>query len=267
MTTGLLERVLVPANLPTFAFVLTRVTGMLLVGPLWSMQGLPRILRAALAFVLTLMLLPTVSRAEVPDQLLRIPVGLAMEFLLGLLIGLGAAVVVQGASMAGEVLTSQMGLNLGPSASPVSEVVIPGVGQLQSFLALLIYLSVNGHLMLLRGVGRSLEALPPGLNLVLAGGPGIGTRIFETLFSVALQVAAPALVALVLINLAVGITSRAVPQLNAIMVLFPVTIGVGLIMVGLTLPMVATTLEGWMGNIPGRITDTIDGFHAEPWGN
>ncbi len=247
---------LTPANLPVFAFVLTRVSGLMTAAPLWSMNGIPRQIRVAVTVLLSLVLLPLVPRTHTPDSLALLPVGMAVEFLLGLTIGLTAAVLVHGAAMAGEVLSLQMGLSLGPAIAPMTDVNVPGVGQFTSFLSLMVYIAVGGHLMLIRGVAESLQSLPPGATGIL-GGASVGAALLGTVYTTALATAAPAMVALLAVNVAVGITSRAVPQLPAILVLFPVTIGVGLFVFGLSVPALGSVTTGWMSELTQRVAGAL----------
>jgi flagellar biosynthetic protein FliR len=205
-------------------------------------------------------------RVAPPDPLLVLPVALAMEFLIGLVIGLTAAVIVHGVGLAGQVLAMQMGLSLGEAVSPLSDVQVPGVGQIKSVLALMIYVGVGGHLVLLQGVAASLETLPPGVKISLDEGTALTVSLLGSFYMIALRTAAPAMVALLLTNTAVAITSRAVPQLHAILVLFPVNIGVGLIMLGAALPMIASTLTGWMDELPEKVLWALTAFRPSPWG-
>jgi flagellar biosynthetic protein FliR len=162
--------------------------------------------------------------------------------------------------MAGEILSLQMGLNLAPSLTPMTDVEVPGVGQLQSFLGIMIYIGVDGHLMLLKGVADSLQTVPPGFHLALDHGVALGSLMLGTMFTAALQAAAPAMVALVVVDVSVGIVSRAVPQVQAILVLFPLTILVGLVMFGVSLPSVAAVVGGWMSELPARVAEVANAF-------
>ena len=87
---------------------------------------------------------------------------------------------------------------------------------------------------------------------------------FSVVFTSAARVAAPAMVALLLTNIALAILARAVPQLNVIMVSFPMTIGIGLLMIGVSLPIIASAVNGWVLDLPDHITTVIDGYAAEP---
>lgn len=255
-----LQHLFAPERWPTFAFISTRVTGFMLTAPLWSMPLLPRLGRAAITVLLSVMLLATVPGATVPQHTLDIPVPLAMELLIGVVIGLTAAVLVQGVALAGEVLSLQMGLSLAPSLAPIPDLPVSAMGQLTTWIALLAYLGVGGHLMLIRGLADSLRVLPPGSPIDLAGGSAGAVRLVGGLFTCALRAAAPVMVTLLLVNVALAILSRAVPQLNAMMVSLPVTFGVGLVMLGIALPILAATTAGWMQALPQTVAGALDAF-------
>lgn len=260
MIPDILQHVFAPERWPAFALLTARLTGLMFVAPLWSMSSLPRAARAAMTVALAAVLLPAAPAAPLSEHVLDLPVPVAMEMLIGLVIGLTASVVVQGAALAGEVAAVQMGLNIGPALTPMPDVQQSGVGQLQSMLALFVYVAVGGHLMLLRGLADSLQTLPLGAPIDLTRGAALTVMLPSALFSCALSAAAPVMVTLLLVNIAMAILSRAVPQLNAMMVSFPLTIGVGLVMTGLSLPVVAGVIASWMERLPDTVTRVLAGF-------
>ena len=253
-----------PAVWPTFAFVSARVSGLMLAAPLWSMNAMPRSVRAAVTVVLALLLTPLAPRVALPDEVLQLPLPMAMELVIGLAVGLTAAMIVQGAVLAGEVMSLQMGLSLGAALGGNADLEAEGVGQFQQLLALFIYVSVGGHLLLLRGVAASLHTLPPGAPVELASGGGAAAALFGTLFASALSIAAPVMVTLLLVNLGLGVLSRAVPQLNAMMVSMPLTIGIGLVAITVAVPLVGFAIHGWMSGLPGDVTRVLGAFHPGP---
>lgn len=154
--------ILTPGRWPAFVLVSARLAGLMFTAPLWSMSDLPRLARAAITVLLAVTLLPAVPPTKLPEEILALPLPFAMELLVGIVIGLTAGILVQGVALSGEVLSLQMGLSLAPQLAPMPDLQVSGVGLLQSNLALLIYVAVGGHLMLLRGLAQSLQTLPPG---------------------------------------------------------------------------------------------------------
>lgn len=249
-----------PDRWPVFVMITARVGGLMLVAPLWSMTMLPRAARAAITVLLAVLLLPLAPHTALPEQILDIPLPLAVEFVIGLSIGLTAAVLVHGMALAGEALALKMGLSLGPALAPTPDVPVSGIGQIESFLALVIYLGAGGHIVMIRGLAASLGLLPPGATLDLARGAFSAALFFQALFGSALSAAAPVLVTLLLTNIALAILSRAVPQLNTMMVSLPITFAVGLVTLGLTLPVVSAVVAGWMGALPASVDRMLLGF-------
>jgi flagellar biosynthetic protein FliR len=244
---------LAPEKWPTFALLTGRVGGLMLTAPAWSGTTLPRMVRTAVTVVLALVLLPMAPTAPMPDHVLDLPLPMAGEIAIGLVIGLAAAVLVQAMGVAGEVMSMQMGLSIAPSLAPVPELQVVGIGPITSLLATLIYLALGGHLMLLRALAASLHTLPPGGGIVFTGGGPVALALAGQLFSCAASAAAPVMVALLLANVSLAILSRAVPQLNAMMVSFPLTIGIGLLMFAVSLPNVSNVVARWVQELPGGV--------------
>lgn len=249
---------LTPERWPTFALLTGRIGGLMLTAPAWSGTSLPALVRTAVTVVLALLLLPMAPAVAMPEHVLDLPLPMAAEIAIGLVIGLSAAVLVQAVGLAGEVMSMQMGLSIAPALAPVPELEVVGVGPISSLLATLIYLSLGGHLMLIRALAGSLHTLPPGSGIVFTGGGSVAMALAGQLFSCAASAAAPVMVTLLLTNLALAILSRAVPQLNAMMVSFPLTIGVGLLMYAVSLPNVSAVVARWVQALPG----VVDGLLA-----
>lgn len=244
---------LAPGALPMFMCLTARIGGLFMVAPLWSLGTIPRLLRTALVVMLSVMLLPAAPAATIPSDPVGMPLTFAIELAIGLAIGLGAAFLVQGVAMAGEVVTTQMGLQMAPLFAPLPDLQQSGVTQLQTLLAIAIYLRLDGHLLLLQGLAASLRVLPPG-SLLHPGGTlatlaGVGGMMFGT----AIRAAAPVMATLLLTQLALAVLSRAIPQLNAMTVSLPLAIAAGLVMVGLSLPLVGGVLERGAASLPGQV--------------
>jgi flagellar biosynthetic protein FliR len=247
---GALVQALAPDRWPALVFIATRLGGMMLVAPLWSMALAPVRVRAAITVLLALALLPAAPPLAWPADPLAIPLPLAGELAIGIAIGLGAAAIVQGAALAGEVLSLQTGLSFASTVVPMPEAEVPAIGQIHSALAVLIYLAADGHLALLSGIAESLRALPPGGALDLAAGSHASALAAGSLFASAVGVAGPTLVALLAANVAIAMLSRAVPQLNAMLVSFPLTIALGLLVLGAALPLLGSALDGQVSALP-----------------
>ena len=255
-----LVQALAPAHWPTLALVSGRMVGLMLAAPLWSFAGMPRSIRGAMIIVFTVTVLPTVHETPLPPDYMGLVLPIASELLLGLAIGLVGAVFTAGMGLAGEVATLQMGLNLGPSFSPMSDASVTGLGDLKTMLAIAIYATLGGHLILLGGVAESLQTIPPGTALDFGEGGRAVVALGGTVFSVAVRAAAPIIAALLLANLGLAILSRAVPQLNAMAVGFPITIGLGFLVFGASLPYTGPFIGRWVGGVHASVGGIVQAF-------
>jgi flagellar biosynthesis protein FliR len=246
---------------PAFVLVSARVSGLFLAAPLWSTAGVPRSIRGAAAVLLSIVLLPAVVPvAPLPDDMLAMATVLGGETILGIAIGLTGALFLHGVMIAGEVASLQMGLSLGQALGGIPEGATVGVGQIQGYFATLLYLSLGGHLTLYQGLAASFAAVPPGKALLGAGGSRFAVDLAGTVFTTGVRAAAPLLVALLLANLALAILGKAVPTLNVMMLSFPVTISIGLVAIGASLPFLAAYLGGQIDAIPALLGQTIHAF-------
>lgn len=246
-----------PELWPTFVLLTARIGGLMSTAPLWSMTAMPMRLRSAITLLVALLLLPGAAPVPAPAEVLDFPLPVLTEMAIGSAIGLVAAVIVHAATMAGEVLSLQMGLSLGPAYSPVPEMQVSGVAPFVSLMALFVYVAVGGHLMMLEGLAASLEALPPGGAIDFAGAAPLVAAAGQ-MFTCAVTIAGPVMATLLLVNVALAILSRAVPQINAMLLSFPVTIGVGLLMLAASLPLVSSTTARWFSAVPTQMQRVFD---------
>ena len=224
------------------------------------MRAVPRTIRGAFAVVLTMVLLPTVSPPMLPADVLMLPILLGSELLLGVAIGLTAALFVYAAQVAAEVIAVQMGLSIASLLMPTASGSPPGIAELQHLMALAIYVTLGGHLLLIQGLSNSLQVIKPGVVIDLAKGGSTLVAVVGGLFPTAVRVAAPVMVALVLTNIALAILGKAVPQLNILMLAFPITIGVGLLVFGAALPFLGSLVVEWVESIPSMLEGMTDAF-------
>ena len=259
-----IETLLAPAGWPTLVLVSARVGGMFFTAPLWTLASIPGRLRAAMALVLSAGI-----AAGMPPEAGAVTTGgfavaAAVETLIGVIIGLSAAVLLHGVAVAAEVVALQMGLSLGASFSPSIEITVPGIGEIKGLLVLALYTALDGHLALVRGLGASMQILPPAAPLDAAAGLAAALEFTGQVFSVAIQAAAPLIVALSVTHAALAILNRAVPQLNTLMVSVPITVAVGLLLLGASLPVTTGFVTDWVLGLESRVEGLLTEFTITP---
>lgn len=249
-----------PVHWPTLALVSARLTGLFLVAPLWSQQAISKSVRGALVMVLAVALLPSVRPAELPDEWATLVLPVAAELMIGLAVGLAGAFFMWGIGLAGEVASLQMGLNLGQAIGLAEAGAPSGVGELKTMLVMLLYVTFDGHLILLKGLADSFAVIAPGGAIDLASGAEALVAMAGTVFETGIRAAAPVTAALLLTNFGLAILSKAVPQFNAMTSAFPITLGVGLVVFGLALPFLGQYVATMTGQLGPQSAGAVQAF-------
>jgi flagellar biosynthetic protein FliR len=191
-----------------------RISGFVLTAPAASEMVVPRLVKIVLILALSFLLGPLV---EAPTGLSIFSAAGMLAAVLELLIGVSIGMVVQltfeALVFAGQSISLTMGLGFATLVDPQRGAQVPVLGQMFMIFGTLIYLSINGHLMLLGALAESFHTLPIGAHIgqdFLLSVVLWGARVFDT----GLLIALPAVIALVIVNLALGVVTRAAPQLN-----------------------------------------------------
>jgi len=221
-----------------------RILGLMIAAPLFGNQRFPVRMRVGLALLITLVVAPTLP--PLPDVAPDSPAGLGIfmqQLLIGLAMGFAVRMVFTAVEMAGELIGLQMGLGFAVFYDQQSAGQMPVVGQFLGLVATLTFLAINGHLMMISVLADSFREMPITAAAVdpLAWRTiaGWGGRILYS----ALLLSMPVVAALLTTNLALGVLTRAAPQLNVFAVGFPITLGVGFGALLLSLPFFAPVFE------------------------
>lgn len=152
---------------------------------------------------------------------------LAQQLLIGFAMGFALRLVFSAIDMAGTLISNQAGLGFATAYDPQNTSQTPVISEFIGFLALLVFLSINGHLMVITTVIQSFTAIPVGLGAVKPASWQNIAAAGSVIFSSGVFLALPILVTLMITNVALGILGRVAPQLNLIAIGFPVTIVMG----------------------------------------
>jgi flagellar biosynthetic protein FliR len=232
------------AWLISFIWPLTRILGLIMVAPIFGHASVPRHVKIGLGIFITLIVAPTLP--PMPDVGLGSWSGLLIlvqQLLIGVAIGFTMRVVFAAVDAAGEIVGLQMGLGFASFFDPQSAGQTLVISQFFNILAALLFLAVNAHLLLISVLVDSFLSLPVSTHPLSAAGFYNVAAFGSSLFSVGLQLALPLIAILLMTNLALGILTRSAPQLNIFAIGFPITLGVGLVMLNLTLPYFGPQFE------------------------
>ena len=206
--------------------------------PIFSARSVPMRTRVALA-----MLVAICAQAGMGDQPvigLNDPEALTAVFqqvVVGVAIGLAVRIVFASVELAGEVIGLQMGLNYAGFFDPSTNAQTSAVGRFFGNTTMLLFVVLNGHLMVLQAVISSFETFPIGAGALESVGRMRLHELGAVVFRYGLWIALPMIGMLLFINIVLGFISRIAPQMNAFAIGFPLTLSAGLVGIAATIPM------------------------------
>lgn len=220
-----------------FFWPFVRISAMMMAAPVFGAKLMPVRIRILMAFAISMVAVPMLPAVPFVDPIsypgLLI---LLQQLLIGVAMGFVFHMVFQALIIAGEAIASTMGLGFARMVDPANGVQVPVISQYLIIMATLLFVILNGHLMLIELVVESFRILPVGET-------GLSAQAFwkiaswgSQMFAGALLVAIPAVAALLVVNISMGIITRAAPQLNIFAVGFPMMILLGFIFLTVTTP-------------------------------
>lgn len=227
-------------NFELFILILIRVTGFFVITPIFSSRTVPTIAKIGISVILALTLLPL----EINTFYLEITnirtllYWSVSEFLIGIIIGFIAYIYFSLIYLAGMLTDIQMGFGMVNIMDPETNAQMPLMGGFYNIIFTLIFLTVNGHHQLIKGLIYSYEAIPIGVNISINEITiEYLIKIFAEFFILAFQLSAPIVIAILLTHVVLGILARTMPQMNIFVVGLPLKIFIGIIILLLSLPL------------------------------
>jgi flagellar biosynthetic protein FliR len=228
--------------LAEFLWPLTRIGAMFLVAPIFSVQQVPVRFRLALAVLITLLILPVLPEFPVVSVFTVDGVLIAVhQVLIGLALGFLLQMAFQALVFGGQVMAYSMGLGFAHMMDPTNGVQVPVVAQFWLILAILAFLTMNGHLVLISALVDTFTVLPIAAEGLSRAGIWDILSWASRMFAAGLLMTMPIVASLLLVNIGMGMVSRASPQLNIFAVGFPVAMMAGFFLIWVTIPQVMHT--------------------------
>ena len=223
-------------ELVQYAWPLLRIAGLLMIMPAIGVSFVPPSARILLALTLTLVIAP-ITPVPALTNLFSIEAAfmLAQELLLGMGMGFIMQLVFDAVTLGGQTIAMSMGLGFAVFLDRARGVNVPVLGQFFLILATLIFLALNGHLRLLETIALSFQSVPIGSDGMVMLTVRELISFSAIVFAGAVQIALPAVTALLIANLAFGVMSRAAPTLNLFAVGFPVSLLFGIVVIYLSM--------------------------------
>ena len=244
----------------TLLLTAARVGGLFLVAPVFSTAVLPAKLRAMMALVFALGLAGGLNAAPVPASVWALAAMVGCELAIGVTIGYAARIVLSGVELGAAHIGSQMGLSLAEMYRGAGGQGSATLRRFMVLLAVVVFLAIGGHREVIQALRRTFQAVPLAGFPAADGMLAMVVALLAASFALALKIAVPVVITLLLVTVALGVVQRTVPQLNTFTVGVPLRLMVGLLVLAATLSVFAALLEealaaammqvdAWLGSV------------------
>ncbi len=238
-----------------FILIMVRVAAIFFSAPFFGSRRVPVPVKAGLAMLVSLAIFPVLKNQIVfnIDGVATLFVYVSYEVIIGMVIGYAARLIFTAIQFSGRIVGFQMGLGLAQALDPSQEDQTTMISRLQDLMAVLVFLSINAHHIFIVALVKSFELVPPmGLNYSSSMVEML-ISMAGNVFVIALKISAPIMASLLFTNVAFGILAKVVPQMNILIVGLPIQIAIGMLVLGLSFPMMVLLMKGSFIKLSGDI--------------
>ncbi len=235
-----------------FFLILMRVSVILFMFPVFNNPMFPNLVKAGLAFFLAIILFPVVQ-VDIrlfPESTVELMLLLVSELMIGLILGFAVRLLFAGVRMAGQLIGFQMGFMMANVIDPMSGTSVSIIEQLGSWTALLVFLVFNGHHMVIFALIESFQLVQIGFITLKSELFAQILSLSSDMFVLTIKIGSPAIAALLFTDISFGLIAKFVPQMNILIVGFPVKIAVGLTFIGVSLQIIAIHMRSYLAEFP-----------------
>ena len=251
-----------PIEYQKFLFVLLRVGALIMFFPILGSPQVPGRIKVGLIIFVSIAVFPVVRATPMhdPKGLFELVVSLFSEITIGLAVAYTARLFFTAVQIAGTVVDFQMGFGVVNVIDPQTETQVSVTAQFQNILAILFFLALDAHHIIIGAIVESFFLINPFQINFSTFTPEIILLLFKATFVTAVKIAAPIMAILFFISVGLGLVARTVPQMNVFIVGFPLQIGVGLFMVGLSMSFFSIVVQGQIEQLPERFLGIMQSF-------
>lgn len=251
-----------PQVVLSFMLTMTRVSIVMFLLPFFDTKNIPILVKAAVTLVFTLGIWPhlSLSGSIMPQHPFDLALMVLGEVFIGLVLGTAINVLFMGIQSGGELLGFQMGFTMINFADPLTGNNTGLVGFFLWMTSILTFLALDGHLYMLKGFAASFQILPPGALYIGDNLLWEVLTLSSQIFVLALKIAAPVMIAIFMVEVALGLVARTSPQVHIMEFGFPIKIGVGFFFVGLLLVIMSRQIEVFINGMDSMMINLLKGM-------
>lgn len=245
-----------------FFLVLIRISAILLMFPFFNSRVIPMLSKAGLAILISIILFPVINTkvVEFPETIFGIVQLILAEFIIGMILGLLVQTFFEGVKIMGQMVGFQTGFAITNIIDPQSGAQVSILSNMAYLTAIIFFLLLNGHHILLNAVRESFEIIQAGTLALNSDMFNKIIGIYGEMFVIAVKIGAPAIAALLFTNVAFGLITKLIPQMNIMIVAFPIQIVIGLLFFGVSLNVLLHFMEGYLKNLAPMLVNTMGWF-------
>ena len=244
-----------PREIIIFALVLSRVAGIFSAIPAFGGRTIPLNVKALLVLMITLVCFPVLNLTapQIPADTVTLALLVLREVMVGVTLGFITKVIFSAVEFSGQIIGMQMGFTISSIIDPSQGTQTQLMSVIQTLLATLLFLATNIHHLFIRTIVDSFRAIPMGAWTLNADIITFLVKGTAEIMVLGIRLAAPVMVALLLVSVILGIMARAFPQMNIFMISMPLNIGIGFVVLGVTLTIFFHVLNIAFGSVDGQI--------------
>jgi flagellar biosynthesis protein FliR len=240
-----------------FILVFFRVLSVLWLLPLFQSRTISAGYKAGLSLLITFLIYGGVTAPQLQGDTYLLLLAVAREILIGLTIGFMVRIMFSMINASGEVIAMQAGLSFSRTVDPIQSVQVTVIEQFTNLLGIMIFLGIDGHHTVIRSLSVTLREIPPGAAVARMALFQYLIQFSGKLFAAALKICAPVIVTLFLVEIALGLLSRLIPQVNVFVEGASLKILLSLIMLAFSLNLIVPIIGGLFKGMDGEILKII----------
>lgn len=241
-------------------FIFFRIAGIIFMAPLLSSRNIPVAIKVLISFIcsgLFYFLKDTLEIAYV-ETIAQLIIVILKELSIGFIIGFISQLIFTGIGFGGQLIGIQTGLSIAMVLDPQDNSHDSVFAVFLNILAVLIFLSINGHHWFFEAVFYSFKVLPLGGMHFSPKILFIVLESFNSIFIISIKIAAPIMGTILILDFIIGILSRMIPQIEVFILAFPLKIASGLFILGLSIEFISILIQRFFYVLPHRINNVIN---------
>ncbi|ABN51721.1 MAG TPA: flagellar type III secretion system protein FliR [Hungateiclostridium thermocellum] len=241
-------------DIEVFMLIFVRMTGLFVIAPIFGSRNIPTYCKIGFSFMTALILVNTIKVQELYfSNIYEYFILVLKEFLVGITLGYVAYMIFTAIYVAGQFIDMQIGFGVVNVIDPLNSTQVSITSNFYFLLCMLVFLICRGHYILIRALFASYNYIPVGTGVFGEDMVNDIVRVFGNIFLIAFKISAPITISIMISEVALGIVSKTVPQLNVFMVGMPLKIILGLAVMVITIPMFLNLVENLITGIDNEM--------------